>query len=281
MSIIKTLKQGHYSKTFFMILIMIDSLCIYSAYHLSFWSNFGYDSTLGGHYLSLAAVWILLWIVIALLVDNYRTENFKQIREIVKSTTKSLVIHACLLFLYLFFSSYYYSSLFIVEVYLFVALLSITVKIVLLYSYRYLRNLEHNQIPYVIVGYTPPGRNIFRYLKKNQTFGYRFMGFFDDTYRGSLIKGCTNDLKEYCIEHQIREIYFAMPNQSEPLNDLAKFADEHFIHFGLVQEVGGMNFQRIESHTYDNIPVISYEADRKPVLRYSFYQAAFHRLLKQ
>ena len=281
MNIVKTLKQGHYSKTFFMILIMIDSLCIYLAYHLSFWSNFSYDTPLGGHYLSLGAIWILLWVVVALLIDNYRTENLKRVNEIIKSTTKSSVIHACFLFLYLFFSSYYYNSIFILETYLFVALLSITVKVVLLYSYRYLRNLEHNRIPYVIVGYTSPGRNIFRYLKKNQNFGYRFMGFFDDTYSGSLIKGRTEDIKKYCLNHNIREIYFALPNQSEPLNDLAKFADENFIHFGLVQEVGGMSFQKLESHTYDNIPVISYEVNKKPTLRYDFYREAFFRLLKQ
>ena len=281
MNVIKTLKQGHYSKTFFIILIVIDSLCIYAAYHLSFWNNFGYESALSGHYLSLGAIWILLWVVIALLIDNYRTENLKQVGDIVKSTTKSLVVHACLLFLYLFFGSYYYNSFFIVESYLLIALLTVMVKIILLYAYRYVRNLDHNCIPYVIVGYTPPGRNIFRYLKKNQSFGYRFMGFFDDTYSGSLIKGRTEDIKKYCIEHQVREIYFALPNKAEPLNDLAKFADEHFIHFGLVQEVGGLNFQRAESHTYDNIPVISYETNRKNALGYSFYREAFYRLLKQ
>ena len=263
-----------------MILIIIDSLCIYAAYHLSFWTNFGYGSALGGHYLSLGAIWILLWIALALLIDNYRTENLKRIREIIKSTIKSLVIHACILFVYLFFGSYFYNSVFILEVYLIMAVLSITVKIVLLYSYRYLRNLERNRIPYIIVGYTPPGRNIFRYLKKNQTFGYRFMGFFDNTYSGSLIRGKIQDIKEYCITHQIREIYFALPNKSEPLHNLAKFADEHFIHFGLVQEVGGMNFQKLESHTYDNVPVISYEVSKKSALRYD-YREAFYKLLKQ
>ena len=152
MNIVKTLRRGHYSKTFFMILIMIDSLCIYLSYHFSFWSNFDYSATMEGHYSSLGAIWILLWGVIALLIDNYRTENLKYISEIVKSTTKSMVVHACLLFLYLFFSYYYYDSLFIVEVYLCTMLLLISVKITLLYSYRYLRNLKQNRIPYVIVG---------------------------------------------------------------------------------------------------------------------------------
>ena len=279
MNIVKTLKQGHHSKTFFMILIMIDSLCLYSAYHLSFWKNFGYDS-IQAHYLSLGAIWILLWIVVALLIDSYDTENLKHTSKISKSTVKLLAIHACFLFPYLFFSSYYYDSLFIIETYLFAALLSVAIKITLLYSYRYLRNLEPNRISYVIVGYTPAGRSIFRYLKKNQKFGYRFMGFFDDAYQGSLVRGSIADIKKYCVKHEIREIYFALPDKSEPLNDLAKFADEHFIHFGLVQEVGGMGFQRLESHTYDNIPVISYEMSKKTI-RPDFYRKAFYKLLKQ
>lgn len=281
MNIVKTLKQGQYSKTFFMILIMIDSICIYLSYHFSFWDNFGYDGALEGHYTSLGAVWTLLWIVVALLIDNYRTENLKYVSEIVKSTTKSLVIHACLLFLYLFFSSYYYDSVFILETYLFMALLLVGMKVTLLYAYRYVRNLEHNRIPYVIVGYTPPGRNIFRYLKKNQNFGYRFMGFFDDSYSGSLIKGSIGEIKEYCIKYKIREIYFALPDKSESLNELARFADDHFIHFGLVQEVSGANLQKFESHVYDNVPVISYGVSKKTALQPEFYREAFYKLLKQ
>ena len=281
MNIVNTLKRGHYSKTFFMILIMIDSLCIYSAYHFSFWGNFGFDGVLQGNYLSLGAIWILLWIVIALLIDNYDTNNLKHVDKIVKSTVKTLVIHACLLFLYLFFSTYYYNSVFIVEAYLFTGLLTIATKIALLYSYRYLRNLDHNTIQYVIVGYTPPGRNIFRFLKGNRSFGYRFMGFFDDVHQGSLVAGNIADVKDYCIKHEIREIYFALPDKSKSLNDLAKFADDHFIHFGLVQEVGGIDYQKFESHNFDNIPVISYEKSTKAAVQPELYRKAFYKLLKQ
>ncbi len=163
---------------FFMILIMIDSLCIYSAYHLSFWSNFGYDATLQGHYLSLGAIWILLWIVIALLIDTYDTENLRHVDKIIKSTVKSLVVHACLLFVYLFFSAYYYNSLFIVEAYLFTGLLTIATKIALLYSYRYLRNLDHNTIHYIIVGYTPPGRKYILFFKGKPKVRLPFYGSF-------------------------------------------------------------------------------------------------------
>ena len=218
MTIINTLKKSQYSKTFFMILIMIDSLCIYSAYHLSFWYSFGYDSILQGHYLSLGAIWTLLWIVIALLINNYETENLKHVDKLIKSTVKSLTIHVCLLFLYLFFAPYYYSSLFIVATYLLTGVFSIALKVTLLYSYRYLRNLNSNTVRYVVVGYTPGGRNIFRYLKKNQKFGYRFMGFFDDTYRGSLVKGKVSDVYDYCIRHDIRQIYFALSDESEFLS---------------------------------------------------------------
>lgn len=280
MTIINTLKKSQYSKTFFMILIMIDSLCIYCAYHLSFWYSFGYNSVLRGNYLSLEAIWALLWIVIALLINNYETENLKHVDKLIKSTVKALAIHACLLFLYLSFASYYYSSLFIVATYVLTGVFSITLKTTLLYSYRYLRNLSSNTVRYVVVGYTPPGRNIFRHLKKNQKFGYRFMGFFDDTYQGSLVRGKINDIYDYCIRHDIRQIYFALSDKSESLHNLAQFADEHFIHFGLVQEIEGINFQRLTSHTYDNIPVISCELNKKPPASPDFYRKAV-RLLKQ
>ena len=261
--------------------MMIDALCIYTSYHLSFWSSFSYQSTLQGHYLSLNAIWILLWIVVAHFVGSYETEYLKHIDKIVKSTIKLLVIHACLLFVYLFFSSYYYDSLFIVDVYLLTALLSVGTKVVLLYAYRYIRNLEHNIVRYIIVGYTPTGRNIFRFLKKNHKFGYRFMGFFDDQYSGSLINGKLDDIHRYCRKNNVRQIYFALPDKSKSLPKLAKFADENFIHFGLVQEVGDVKYQRLASHTYDNIPVISYEVDNKLPVQPDFYRRAFLKLLKQ
>ncbi len=107
------------------------------------------------------------------------------------------------------------------------------------------------------------------------------MVVFDDTHTGSLVKGNIDAVKEYCIKHEIREIYFALPDKSEALNDLAKFADDHFIHFGLVQEVTGMSYQKFESHTYDNIPVISYDTNKNSAIRPELYRKAFYKLLKQ
>ena len=281
MTITNTFKQKHYSKTFFIILTVIDALCIYVAYHLSFWSNFGYQTPLRGHDLSLSAIWILLWIAVAFLMQSYQTEHLRHIDKIVKSTVKLLVIHACFLFVYLFYTRYYYSSLFIIDAYLFTALLSIGIRVVLLYAYRYVRNVEHNTVPYIIVGYTPSGRNIFRFLKKNHKFGYRFMGFFDDRYCGSLINGKLDDIRQYCLKHHVRQIYFALPEKSDSLSALARFADDHFIHFGLVQEVGNIEYQRLASHTYDNVPVISYEAESRLIAQPNFYRKAFLKLLKQ
>ncbi len=272
--------KGHYSKTFFVILIVIDALCIYTAYHLSFWSNFTVGALLPDFYLSLNAIWILLWVMLALIFRYYDTRNLKYVNKILKSTVKMMVVHACLLLLYLvLFQAFYYSSLFIVEAYLLTFLLTVTVKIVLLTSYKYLRNLKANRISYVVVGYTPAGRSVFRYLKKNKTFGYRFLGFFDNDQQGSLIKGDLSALKKYCIRHRVREIYFALPEKSKALSELAKFADEHFIHFGLVQEVGGMQFQKMPSQAYDNIPVITYKL--KQEARPELYRKAFYRMLGQ
>jgi FlaA1/EpsC-like NDP-sugar epimerase len=272
--------KGHYSKTFFVILIIIDALCIYTAYHLSFWGSFSLATPLPDFYLSLNAIWILLWVMLALIINYYDTGNLKYIDKIVKSTLKLTTIHACLLLLYLvLFQAFYYDSLFMVEAYLSAFLITVTVKIVLLTSYKYLRNLKSNRIPYVVVGYTPAGRSVFRYLKKNKNFGYRFMGFFDDNQQGSLIKGNLGELKKYCIRHKVREIYFALPEKSDALGKLAKFADEHFIHFGLVQEVGGMQFQKKSSQIYDNIPVITYKL--KQEAHPELYRNAFYRLLRQ
>lgn len=272
--------RGHYSKTFFVILILFDTLCIYAAYHFSYWGSFSYAEPLPDYYLSLKAIWILLWIVLALVFNHYDTANLKRISKIVKSSVKLLIIHACLLLLYLVFvQTYYYSSLFLIETYLFTFLLTAGVKVVLLFWYQYLRNLETNRIPYVVVGYTPAGRSVFRYLKKNQNFGYRFLGFFDDKQQGSLIKGNLNDLKEYCLKYGVREIYFAMSEKSKALSELAKFADENFIHFGLVQEVGGMQFRKLSTQNYDNIPVISYKLNRNA--RPDLYRKVFYRLLRQ
>ena len=275
-----TSPKGHYSKTFFVILIIIDALCIYTAYYLSFWSNFAVATPLPDFYLSLNAIWILLWVMLALILNYYDTGNLKYVDKILKSTVKLMIVHACLLLLYLVaFQAFYYSSLFMIEAYLFTFLLTVTVKIVLLASYKYLRNLKGNRIPYVVVGYTPAGRSVFRYLKKNKNFGYRFLGFFDDCQQGSLIKGDLTALKKYCVRHHVREIYFALPEKSVALSEIAKFADEHFIHFGLVQEVGGMQFQKLPSQTYDNIPVITYKL--KQEARPELYRKVFYRLLKE
>jgi putative colanic acid biosynthesis UDP-glucose lipid carrier transferase len=82
------------------------------------------------------------------------------------------------------------------------------------------------------------------------------------------------DLKAFCKRVSINEIFFAMPlHRSDLMDDLIKFADDHFISFKMVPEFAALPQKDVHLSFYDTIPVLSIR--REPL------EIIFNKILKR
>ena len=268
-------RKNRYSKTLVVLLLLLDLLSIYGSFKLSYYYTVEAFAQLESYYLSLSAIFLLAWVVAALFCDLYQIDSLSRIKKIIYSTAVSFVFHFIIINIYLFgFQTYQYPPEFLLYTYALSVAAIITFKVILLLSYRYYRNLDKNRKKVIIVGYTAAGRNLHDFFLKNDSLAYKFMGFFDDNqhsreYYQAPIKGSLQDIKAYCLREDIDEMFYALPNHVEMVRDLAKFADDHYIYFGIVQDVGGLVEKRVDTHMYDNgkIPIMT---PRREPLRFFF-----------
>ena len=214
----------------------------------------------------------LCWLVSSMLVSAYQIENLGRRRKLAAHWTATGVLYLLsVLLLTLLVPSLTFNVSQLV-VLMAATVPPLIIKIGLLHFYRFYRHQYPYQKKAVIVGYTPRGQDLGRYFTENRSLPQVFMGYFDDNPPPEFLLsdkhlGGTAEIMQYCLDNGVREIYYAMRNNSALLEALSSFAEHNFIYFGIVPDVGGLNEgRRIDTQLYDDsrIPVIS---TRKAPLR--------------
>lgn len=268
MDFLHKLKRSHYSKSLLTALLLIDILILIVSFRVA------YDQLIvnKGDYLAIyqpfLIITVLLWIITSLFCDVYQTDNLRRISTILISTILSSLLSIIIIAAYaLFLQQYTYPRQFLIP-FISISISSmVLVKVFLFLIYKRYRSLDKNRKKVIIIGYSATGKNLYNYFVKDQPLGYKFMGFFDDglkfinnenDYRGNL-----SQVKQFCIRENIDEIYYALPNNISYVKDLAKFADDNFTYFGLVQDAGGLDQMRIDTQFYNNgrIPILTPRRD--------------------
>lgn len=231
------LKNGQYSRSIILFWGVIDVGNISLAYGIT---NLIYLRT-GSFPLiynkSLFAIIILCWLSSFLLTKTYSLSYFKRFQYIIFGLGKCFLLHV----LFLFFSVLIIAQLntgdlkFIIAVHLVFLSLSILLRILQLLLYRRIISLKKFQTRYIIIGNTVGGQRLLRYLKNAKHPGFVFFGFFDDNLNTPLTAGKIKDIPAYCKEHKVNQIFYALSPGSSLYHQLIKFADDHYIYFGLIK----------------------------------------------
>lgn len=254
------LKRNHYSKTLIVFLSVVDCVLLVISFKAAFRIEFKDMFIPAGHYQAFLAICLLSWIIASLLRNAYQSDKLKSLSRISKAILSSFILYALILALYFsFLNVYEVSASFIISAHSLFLLLSIGTKYIMLVLYNLIRNRKENRSRTIIVGYTNAGRELYRYFKKSKTSGFEFLGFFDDKHHNNLIAGGLDEIKDFCIRNNVKEIYYALPDNKQLVKELTHFADDNFIHFGLVQDLTGLSYDRLHAYNYGNeIPVLSY-----------------------
>lgn len=246
------------------ILLAIDIcliyLAFYGAYHIRFGAE-GPGSFFDLFFIVFGLVW---WIVTGLNHYGMRADGMLINEQMLSNLLKAFLLHAFLVCTLIFILKVQIvSRLFLFYTYSlsFALILFSRVLIGLLYSYSSKANYSFNK--FVIVGAGTSGNALYKYLSLNHAFGNKFMGFFDDRTEDSpckdLIKGEIKDLKNYCLQEKVNEIYFSLPlsSRKELIHDLSSFADQNFLHFRIIPDFGGIVDTNVSMYLYDNVPILT------------------------
>ena len=250
-------KYTQYSKTFFLVIMMLDVFCLYFAFDLSLHEHFFSQGSAYSINTSFFTIWVLLWIIISLFSNHYNTKTLKRIIFILKSTTKVVLIHALFILVYLLITPQYFEISYLVNVYLCSVLITVGAKVLLLFSYRLLSNKQENKVNFIIVGRTSTTHELLRSLDLNQNFGHHFYGFFDGkSTKNSSLETVAADIETFCKSNKINYIYFDSSIDHSVLKRLVKFANNHYIRFSVVHDPITVPFKEVETSVVNNIPVI-------------------------
>lgn len=155
------------------------------------------------------------------------------------------------------------SRLLLLYTYLSTALLIGFSRLLMAQVYGYMTKTDMAHTRYVIVGTGPAATALYQTMSTNEHLGTKFMGFFDEQvaaqhpYR-SQVRGGLDELKNYCLQHSIDEIYYTLPlTDRGQLDDLSEFADDNFVYFRIVPDFSAIVQKEVNMYFYHNVPMIS------------------------
>ena len=136
------------------------------------------------------------------------------------------------------------------------------IKIVRIYRARGFNNRK-----VMIIGAGDTAQEFRSMLEHKIEYGYQFLGFYDDDpkkYNADTQKhilGTVEDAKKYAIEHQIDELFCALPYQEEDrIKELIQFGDENLIRVKIVPDLTRFlthHLNKVEIDYYGQIPVMT------------------------
>lgn len=131
---------------------------------------------------------------------------------------------------------------------------------------RFYRSKGFNNRKAIIIGAGAAGKEFKKMLDNKVEYGINFMGFFEDEPEKfpevkHLIIGNVEESKQFAINHQIDEIFCALPyKHEEKIKDLIAFADEQLIRLKIVPDFSHFitnQFHKIEIDYYGIYPVMT------------------------
>lgn len=136
------------------------------------------------------------------------------------------------------------------------------IKIVRMYRARGFNNRK-----VMVIGAGETAQEFKGMLEHKIEYGYQFLGFFDDhpdKYPEEIrqhILGTVEDAKRYAVNHQIDELFCALPYQEEDkIRELIQYGDENLIRVKIVPDLSRFlthHLNKVEIDYYGQIPVMT------------------------
>jgi putative colanic acid biosysnthesis UDP-glucose lipid carrier transferase len=262
---IKRIKKYHYSAILPVVLILTDMWVIVFLFDLinHFWPVMNINAE-GSSLINMNI--LLSWLLAGVIASAYRLENLDKHSKIISRATWNFFIFIGLVFGLVFMVgkvNVMPADLLMVGVIILVAVMAI--RLSLLHFYTTIKHKFPARKNIIIVGNTPRGKALAQHFESTTSLPLNFFGFFDDqpdkdTQKGkSQYLGKLDQVKRFCLENDVNEIYFSLDGNEEFYEDLKAFADDHFIFLGILPNLGDRFDRKLDAILVGDsrIPVIT------------------------
>lgn len=244
-------------------LLVIIDVCLFDfSLRLVYFLLVNPDTSFDDYYSSFYAVFCITWLVSALINRAYQIERFMQANTMALDLMLTYGLHLVVITLYVINLLSGISFEYIITTYAVALCLTFVFRFLYINFVKYYKQSAINNTKVVIVGVSTAGISLYNYFQSYKSFGYTFLGFFDQKTRNNpynhLIKGNIEDLKSYCKKENIDEVYLALPNLSPAfMGELQKFADANFIYLRIVVEENVTLSTDVNIFVFENVKVMS------------------------
>jgi len=270
MKILQKLSHYRISRYFKLLFVIVDVILLNLATVLSSLARFGsLDKLLTKEEQTISLLAIFVWIALLLQNDSNRSIRVEPIESILWRTIKKISIHAALISVSVVYLKYAdISRLRMVYFYLiFFGLLMIT-RYLSMKLLKYIRSKGYNFKTFIIVGANESGEKIRKILAKDLTYGYKFLGFFDEKQSETfvdpaLIVGSFENVRKFSIDKKIDEMYVALHiDNIEVINELIEICEQNMIRIKFIPDFQlYTKASKVEVSFYENIPVLMFRTE--------------------
>ncbi|MBL0739310.1 undecaprenyl-phosphate glucose phosphotransferase [Flavobacterium sp. GN10] len=269
---------SRYSKLLF---VCWDLLLLNFAIYLSAMVRFGdLDKLFLKDEKTISLLANLIWIALLMQKDSHRIIRIEYIESILRRTIKKIFIHIALIVFFVVFLKYTdISRLRLLYFYLFFFTLLLISRYILMKLLKIIRAKGYNFKKIIIVGANETGEKMRKILAKNLTYGYKFLGFFDqknETENHSIpITGGFGDIEDFIIREKVEEVYIALHiDKIEIINKITKICEQNLVRIKFIPDFQlYTKSSKVEVAFYENTPVL--------MLRPEPLELAINRLVKK
>ncbi len=159
------------------------------------------------------------------------------------------------------FETGHFPARFIIVFYLFFSLIFTLWRVFAREALKKYRRIGRNFKRVVIIGAGKNGMDLYAELKKEMSYGYKVLGFFDDNL---LLKntlpnylGMTHEIEDYVTEYSVDEIYCTLPNsQGEKILRILNFSEKNMVRFYIVPEFYRYLKKRMTLEIIESLPIM-------------------------
>ena len=216
----------------------------------------------GNDYFIFFLAFNLLWMASVFLTALYLSKNWLDIQNFSKETLKCYFITILGTLFFVFIIKKDYSRLFLTLSFIGFGMALIVNRFIFYVALEALKNNFQIRKNVIVLGKNDISKRLIHYFQKESKL-VNVLGCFDDhptaSQNGELkIIGRLKDSVSFAKENDVTEIYSTIAPEAHPyLYDLAKDAENHFIHFKFVPDYQIFVNRNIFVDFIDDIPVLS------------------------
>ncbi|MBS7233274.1 undecaprenyl-phosphate glucose phosphotransferase [Flavobacterium psychroterrae] len=270
MKFLQKLSHYRFSRYFKLLFVGVDVVLLNLATILSALARFGsLDMLLSKEEKTVSLLAILIWIALLLQNDSNRSIRVEPIESILVRTIKKLVIHAAIISVFVVYLQYNdISRLRLLSFYfIFFGLLMIS-RYLSMKLLKYIRAKGYNFKTFIVVGANESGEKIRKILAKDLTYGYRFLGFFDETIENKivdpkLVLGGFDAIRQFVNDKKVDEMYVALHiDNIEIINELTRICEQNMVRIKFIPDFQlYTKASKVEVTFYENTAVLMFRTE--------------------